>query len=152
MARSIPWPHFVMAFFIASCTTTKVPELATERPNLSTRELSSAEKQALTHSLSRTLKDPESAKFQFGPVKYAAGSQTTEYCGLVNGKNSYGGYKGYQMFHAVLKLDAKGQYSSGEIDYINVANATGDQLLENVNKLDAPCVAAGYGKLSLVPQ
>src|SRR6266516_2249125 len=143
MATRVPWPPLVMAFFIASCTaTTKVPELATERPNLSTRELSAAEKQALSHSLSRTLKDPEAAKFQFGPVKYAAGSQTTEYCGLVNGKNSYGGYTGYQMFHAVLQLDAKGQYTNGEIDYINVANATGDKLLENV-KMDNLCIAAG---------
>jgi len=145
MGTKIAWPLLVMAFFIPSCTTTKVEPPAVERPNLSARDLSATEKQALTHSLSRTLKDPE-AKFQFGAVKYEPGSQTTEYCGLVNSKNS-----GNQMFHAVLKLDAKGQYSSGEIDDIMANDATGDRLQKNAESQKL-CVAAGYGNLSPVPK
>jgi len=75
----------------------------------------------------------------------------TEYCGIVNAKNSYGGYTGYQMYHATLVADAKGRYTSGEIDDIMYDNADGDKLKENVH-YEELCIAAGYGDVSLTPQ
>lgn len=48
-----------------------------------------------------SLKDPESARFN--PGTYAVVNQDNVlqwYCGTVNGKNSYGGYSGYQNFLA----------------------------------------------------
>lgn len=48
-----------------------------------------------------TLKDPEGARFK--PGTYAVVNQNDVlqwYCGMVNGKNSYGGYTGYQAFLA----------------------------------------------------
>jgi len=125
--------------------------LPAARPNLLSRDLSPAEKTALTHALSTTLKDPDSAKFDWGPVKYAQGSTSTEYCGIVNAKNSYGGYTGYQMYHAIISLDPKGHYTGGSIDMIMPDNATGDQLKTNV-EYDEKCIAAGYGQVSLTPQ
>jgi hypothetical protein len=126
--------------------------MPTERPNLLSRDLSAAEKTALAHALSRSLKDPDSAQFQWGPVKYtAAHGQTTEYCGIVNAKNSYGGYTGYQMFHSFIYADAKGQYLTGSLDDVVADNATGDDLADNV-KYRGMCIEAGYGGISLTPQ
>ncbi len=140
---------------VASCAATggpKVDSAPVERPGLATRELSQSEKIALAHALSRTLKDPASAHFQWVPLRYAVGAPTTEYCGLVNGKNSYGGYNGFEMFHAVLTADAKGQFTSGEIDDIIANNPIGtDQLKENVH-FEELCIQAGYGNVSTVPR
>ncbi|MGA2891343.1 MAG: hypothetical protein ABSE22_00645 [Xanthobacteraceae bacterium] len=125
--------------------------MTTARPGLLSRDLLATEKATLGHVLSRTFKDPGSAQFQWGPVWYAPNTASTEYCGIVNSKNSYGAYTGYQMFHATLYPDAKGQYTSGTLDGILADNATGDQLKTNVH-YEELCIEAGYGKLSLVPQ
>jgi hypothetical protein len=123
----------IFDFLLASCASRSPPPMPTERPGLIARELSEAEKTALAHALSRTLKDPDSAKFQWVPVRYLSGTQITEYCGLINAKNSYGGYIGFETFHAVLQADPnKGQYTAGQIDHIMAANPTGDQLAANV--------------------
>jgi hypothetical protein len=115
------------------------------------RELSDAEKTALTHALSRTLKDPDSAKFQWVSVRYLPGTQATDYCSLVNAKNSFGGYIGFQTFHAVLQVDSRGQYTVGQIDHIMAENASGDQLIANVEGWKL-CIEGGYGKESTVPR
>ena len=49
-------------------------------------------------SLSQTLKDPDSAKFQNVRIVDYEGGKVV--CGEVNGKNSYGGYVGYKPFAA----------------------------------------------------
>jgi hypothetical protein len=123
----------------------------TERPNLLSRELLGVEKTTLAHALSRSMKDPDSAKFGWGPVKYAANSTSTEYCGIVNGKNSYGGYTGYQLFRATLNADSKGQYTTGTINAIMYDNPSGDDLVRNVH-YEELCIQAGYGDVSLVPR
>jgi hypothetical protein len=142
--------------WLSGCTSSASPPPAAAspevtRPNLLSRDLAPAEKTALTHSLSKTLKDPDSAKFDWGPVKYVQGSASTEYCGIVNAKNSYGGYTGYQMYHAIISLDPKGHYTSGSIDMTMPDNATGDQLKTNV-EYEEKSIAAGYGQVSLTPQ
>lgn len=137
---------------LVGCAARQSPPMPTERPGLLTRELSESEKKALAHALSRTLKDPDSAQFQWDPVRYLPGTQTTEYCSLINAKNSYGGYTGYETFHALLQADAKGQYTSGQIERIMAANPIGDeQLAKNVEGYGL-CIQAGYGKRSTVPQ
>jgi hypothetical protein len=156
MRITIPWVRALSAatvcVLLASCAGRQAPPSPTERPGLLTRELSENEKKALAHSLSRTLKDPGSAQFQWDPVRYLPGTQTTEYCSLVNAKNSFGGYVGYETFHAVLLADAKGQYVGGEIDHIMAANPIGDaQLAKNVEGYGL-CIQAGYGKRSTLPQ
>jgi putative hemolysin len=132
-------------------STPSATAVTTARPGLLSRDLLATEKATLGHVLSRTFKDPGSAQFQWGPVWYAPNTASTEYCGIVNSKNSYGAYTGYQMFHATLYPDAKGQYTSGTLDGILADNATGDQLKTNVH-YEELCIEAGYGKLSLVPQ
>lgn len=46
------------------------------------------------------------------------------YCGLVNGKNSYGGYVGFKRFYATLTRNAKGEYDRGIIEHIEGAPIT----------------------------
>jgi hypothetical protein len=146
---------FGPALLLAACAAISPPPPATpvERPGLLSRDLSASEKTALSHALSRTLKDPDSAKFQWGPVKYTAGSTYTDYCGIINAKNSYGGYTGFKMFHATLNANSKGQYDNGTIDRIMVDSATADvdDLKDNVH-YEELCIQGGYGSISLVPQ
>jgi hypothetical protein len=62
------------------------------------RDLTPAEKALLGHLLAQSLKDPDSAKFKWMPLVLSERDGVTDYCGLVNGKNSYGGYAGYVRF------------------------------------------------------
>jgi hypothetical protein len=102
-----------VGFPLCACVGDRMPDVVV---NMTTRDLSPAEKTMLAHSLSDTLKDPDSAKFEWVPVKYVLGSHGTDYCGRLNAKNSYGGYTGFTTFHAIINLDDKGQYSTGRID------------------------------------
>jgi hypothetical protein len=138
----------IISFFEAGCAASNVATLPsastpTPRPGLLSRELSTGERTAIGKQIAQSLKDPDSAQFRWVPVKYAASSKSTEYCAQVNGKNSYGGYTGFQMFHATIFSDARGQYSTAALDDIIVDNATGDDLNQNVKYLGM-CIEAGY--------
>jgi hypothetical protein len=85
-------------------------------PEAMTRDLSPAEKTMLAHSLTSTLKDPDSAKFDWVPVKYVPGAFKIDYCGRLNAKNADGVYSGFKNFHAILNRDDTGQFSTGRID------------------------------------
>jgi hypothetical protein len=75
------------------------------------RELAPAEKAALAPVLSANLKDPAAAQFKWMPVVVTERDGITDYCGLVNGRNSYGGYTGFVRFYAHLVKDNKGQFT-----------------------------------------
>lgn len=71
--------------------------------------LTKNEKAMISNAVKLKLKDPDAAKFKW--VKLAEKSWYVHYCGMVNSKNSYGGYVGFQPFVAVLtwtkgKLDS----------------------------------------------
>jgi hypothetical protein len=82
------------------------------------RELTSIEKASLQNGLARTLKDPGSAQFKWLPVVVLERDGITDYCGLVNSRNSYGGYVGFQKFYAQLYKNQKGEFTRGEIRLI----------------------------------
>ena len=75
------------------------------------RELTAAEKVALAPILAAGLKDPSAAQFKWMPIVLSERDSITDYCGLVNGKNSYGGYTGFVRFYAQLSKDPKGQFT-----------------------------------------
>jgi hypothetical protein len=56
------------------------------------------EEQAVLAALKSSLKDPDSAKIS--NVKVSAAGKTV--CGLVNAKNSYGGYSGDSVFYVMV--------------------------------------------------
>lgn len=76
------------------------------RETFTTRELTPEEKRALAPIIADTLKDPEAARFKWMPVVRRERDGITDYCGLLNGKNSYGGYTGYTRFYGQLTKDA----------------------------------------------
>ena len=62
------------------------------------------------------LRDPDSAKFRnlytiAGP-NITGGGEQTFVCGEVNGKNAYGGYAGYALFHGSLTEIGQTQFFS----------------------------------------
>ena len=64
------------------------------------RDLADKEKLVIQDSVKGQLKDPESAMFKLPQVN--EDGKPNIYCGLVNAKNSYGGYTGYEPFVATL--------------------------------------------------
>lgn len=81
------------------------------------RPLSAPEKTALTKALARDLKDPEAARFRWLPaiLPPITSTEPIGYCGMVNGKNSFGGYIGFRSFFALLDHDGKGNYTGGSL-------------------------------------
>lgn len=65
------------------------------------RDLTSEEKGAVADSIKRDLKDPDSAQFKWMPFLEERG---TGYCGLLNSKNTYGGYTGFEPFTGLLQI------------------------------------------------
>lgn len=76
-----------------------------------TRELTVKEKRSIAEQVKDLLKDPDSAKFKWMRLYGLSGVET--YCGMVNAKNSYGGYTGYSIFSTIL---VKGQAKSSILD------------------------------------
>jgi hypothetical protein len=107
------WTYISPVLLLCSCSTAgPPPELlaATER-----RELTPVEKVSLTSALALTLKDPGSAQFKWVPVIMLEREGIFDYCGLVNGRNSYGGYVGFQKFYAQISKNDRGQFTKGLI-------------------------------------
>lgn len=77
------------------------------------RELSAPEKALLAQGFSRGLKDPQSAQFRWLPWNHD-GKSATVYCGMVNGKNSYGGYTGFVPYQGMI-LTKQGKITGGMI-------------------------------------
>lgn len=87
----------VLVSTLAGCVSQPVQErvIVTKK-----RDLTDPEKQIIENSVKDRLKDPDSAMFKLPKVNEDGKPDT--YCGLVNAKNSYGGYTGYKPFLATL--------------------------------------------------
>ncbi|MER9833399.1 hypothetical protein NKJ28_00280 [Mesorhizobium sp. M0145] len=60
-----------------------------------------AQEKAIQDGVKESLKDPDSAKFKgLLAIKQVEGADIA--CGLVNAKNSFGGYGGFTPFHGLL--------------------------------------------------
>ncbi len=65
--------------------------------NDKTRNLTNEEKEYVEKSVKAVLKDPESANFKH--TKLVPSNNAVDlYCGMVNSKNSFGGYTGFSAF------------------------------------------------------
>jgi hypothetical protein len=137
----------VSCAFLCGCAT------ASQSPIFNTRQLTPAEKQMLRVSLARTLKDPDAAQFKWMPVVVPSLRSLPEdkigYCGLVNGKNSYGGYVGFKRFFSLLDRNANNEYISGTIQHIEGApitfggTSTVDDAVET-GLVEGSCKSWGY--------
>lgn len=131
---------------LSACATAAPPTL------MQMRALTMAEKTQLAASLSQTLKDPGAAQFKWMPVAITD-APSVGYCGLINGKNSYGGYEGYRMFFATITKNSKGEYDQGTIKYVHGRGGRITLFIDNpdaiVNELtEDACLKAGYPDLS----
>lgn len=126
--------EMVLLCFLTGCAGGPSAEQLAAAPR---RELTAFEKKALSVSLAQTLKDPASAQFKWMPVTIALREGINDYCGLVNGKNSYGGYTGFQKFYAQLIPDEKGQFGRGLIRVIAADDVT-------TIAVDGQCEKYGY--------
>jgi hypothetical protein len=104
----------------------------------SKRDLTETEKTALAGVISQRFKDPGSAQFKWMPVVLTKRDGTTDYCGLVNSKNSHGEYASFTRFYAQLTEDANGQFTTGIIKLIEDNSPT------KPIELGALCQGFGY--------
>lgn len=101
------------------------------------RQLSEQEIKAVEATVREGLKDPYSADFKHGD--FPETEKNSLYCGLVNAKNSYGAYTGYQLFSVMLAKNNAGEEKAISTD-INFAD---DKPLDQV-VISASCSGAGY--------
>jgi hypothetical protein len=70
------------------------------------RELTPQEKKAVEAAVVENFKDPLSAQFKWLPF-HTEPREGVWYCGLVNAKNSFGGYIGFTPFLVLMGYHAK---------------------------------------------
>jgi hypothetical protein len=100
---------------LVGCAGVQTPAVDTPR-----RELTSIEKAGISASVAATLKDPGSAQFKWVPVILTEREGISDYCGLVNSRNSYGGYGGFVRYYAQLIKDGKGQFTRAAVRDVEV--------------------------------
>ncbi len=72
------------------------------------RALTKIERIAIERSVKERLKDPDSAKFKHSKLVQTK-KEGNIYCGLVNAKNSFGGYTGFQPFQTYVAVGTLGK-------------------------------------------
>jgi hypothetical protein len=84
-------------------------------PPTEMRSLTAQEKALLTKGFASSLKDPGSAQFQWTKVpKRLPADSALDYCGMVNAKNSYGGYTGANPYIGMIFI-TNGKIIGGSI-------------------------------------
>jgi hypothetical protein len=111
------------------------------------RDLTPAEKLSFAPVFAAGLKDPSAAQFKWMPVILTERDGITDYCGLVNGKNSYGGYTGFVRFYAQLQKDDKGQFVKATLRSVEPPNREPNAL--DPRWLNGICEQFGYEDFSL---
>lgn len=113
--------------------------------NAQVRELTPAEKTAFAKQISMRMKDPDSTKVLWLPVVLTERPDgAVNYCGFINGKNSYGGYVGYHRFYAQLRNRAP----RGSFDFDLI-----DLRMDGTGDLQGPteqlCAEFGYNRFPM---
>ncbi|UNH30050.1 hypothetical protein [Moellerella wisconsensis] len=101
------------------------------------RDLTQAEITAVENAVRDEMKDPDAAKFYHGD--FPKTKTNSLYCGMVNGKNSYGGYTGKKLFSVFIIEKDEGGVGALSMDR-NMES--GESLSQNV--ISASCAGAGY--------
>lgn len=106
------------------------------------RDLTATEQSVVATSVKRSLKDPESARFEWWPVflpHNIAGKST--YCAVVNARNGFGGYTGPTLFSVSINFDTSGLADAGAVSFAtDQPDSVNDRAIRH-------CVAAGYRRL-----
>jgi hypothetical protein len=89
------------------------------------REITPAERKLLAKTFADALKDPDSARWEWPPIRSDVKDGAIVYCGRVNAKNSYGGYTGHRTFISTVSVHG-GVVTDGRMN--NIATAPLDTL------------------------
>lgn len=108
MERTRMWGLAAALMALAGC---EVPGAIQPGEKVMTRQLGPDEKAALSTIVADGMKDPDAARFKWMPVVLRQREGITDYCALVNGKTSYGGYTGFTPFYGQLVKDADGRFT-----------------------------------------
>lgn len=74
-----------------------------------------AEQSIVLKASREVVKDPDSVKVSSLVVMQSPSGNGLIFCGLLNAKNSYGGYTGNQIFGGTMSVDEKGNPSSAHV-------------------------------------
>lgn len=86
-----------LAVSLSACATSHDPAITAQfTPSV----LTDQEVQVVQKAVQRSLRDPQSA--QFGELSASSDGSMVLICGLVNARNAYGGYTGFQPFNATM--------------------------------------------------
>ncbi len=100
---------FSVSLFSACAPLSKQAQKATRPPGVPVT-LEAKDVAAVQDAVRARLKDPGSAQFGRAPLSAARNPNgSIAVCGLVNSKNSFGGYSGARPFFAVLVNNADGK-------------------------------------------
>ena len=69
-------------------------------------QLSDSQVRIAVDAVLRRLKDPDSVRAWPAVLHYADGGQNLAVCGLINARNSFGGYTGDQFYLVIMSRDA----------------------------------------------
>jgi hypothetical protein len=126
-------------------TTTTTPSPSTglrpdpiERPTIlyhprELRDLTPGEKTALAKAMSRGLRDPESARFQWLQFPRYPENDTITWCGMVNSKNAAGQYTGAKPYVGTVTL-RQGKIVGGSITDTATDDAGSEAIREECQK------------------
>lgn len=106
-------------------------------PAHAARPLTAQEKAAVEKAVKEKLKDPDSAKFKWPDLVNEKGG----YCGLVNARNSYGGYSGFTPFMAFILFPKKEGEHTGAMVLQMASDNPDDSMTGAVIKV---CQDQGY--------
>lgn len=109
------------------------PSNSTKPSHWDRRNLTNAERKYVENAIRNRLKDPDSAKFKHS--MYVSNGEGA-YCGLVNSKNSYGGYVGDSPFMALIT------HKNGKATGAGVISIGGDSAEEQATIMT--CQDNGY--------
>jgi len=135
----------VLVTFLVGCASSGPQDSIRQDEVLQTRQLSVAEKDRFRKSLAQTLKDyPEAALFKWMPLVIRERDGVTDYCGLLNGRNSSGAYTGFAPFYAQLIKNTKGDFDRAVLkDWTNVDDQDSLAMVTDI------CTAYGYKDFTL---
>lgn len=108
------------------------------------RELSKKERTIVETAVKSSLKDPASATFKWLPLLPSA-DPAQPYCGLVNAKNSYGGYVGDAPFLVMVVTEGGDKI----LHAVVIGMATGDPTDTDSQVTRSFCTDYGYGDFHL---
>lgn len=83
---------------------------------------------AIENAVKGHLKDPYSAVFSSMMAFRDQGSRAVHVCGIVNAKNSFGGYTGGKSFYAMARYEVDGSFNTRDL-FVTLESAISESMI-----------------------